>query len=169
MATARPRSKDVVSPVRSGDSRSKAAPTRRVGARHAAAENGTDRFADWDLASAASRVGAGLPSETLGVVQDQLDLTKQRLAHVLGMSESTVERRKPGTTLSAGESERVYRIGRLTDLAERALGGSEEARAWMKEPNYALGDQIPLDLARTEPGARLVEQSLVAIEYGLPV
>jgi uncharacterized protein (DUF2384 family) len=39
----------------------------------------------------------------------------------------------------------------------------------MKEPNYGLGDRVPLELARTEPGARLVEQSLAAIEYGLPV
>jgi uncharacterized protein (DUF2384 family) len=39
----------------------------------------------------------------------------------------------------------------------------------MREPNFALGDARPLDLARTEPGARLVERTLSHIQHGIPV
>lgn len=67
------------------------------------------------------------------------------------------------------ESERVYRIGRLTEIAARALGSDEAVQAWFREPNYALGEQRPLDLASTEPGAELVERVLLQIEHGLSV
>lgn len=67
------------------------------------------------------------------------------------------------------ESERVYRIGRLTEIAARVLGSEEAAKSWFREPNYALGEQKPLDLARTEPGAELVERVLIQVEQGIPV
>lgn len=64
--------------------------------------------------------------------------------------------------------ERAYRIARLTEIAAEVLGSEGEAKEWMKEPNFALGDQIPLEMARTEPGAALVECLLGQIEHGIP-
>lgn len=34
---------------------------------------------------------------------------------------------------------------------------------------YALGNKTPLELAKTEPGAKLIEQVLGRIEHGITV
>jgi len=146
---------------------SSAAAARRGGSAPAR-RRGEVIYSDWDLKTAATRVAEGLPVGILIDVQRRLDLSQQGLATLLGISESTVGRSKGGGRLSAGVSERALRVARLAEYAAHVLGGPEEARAWMKELNYALGDEAPLDLARTEPGARLVERVLHDIEHGLP-
>jgi putative toxin-antitoxin system antitoxin component (TIGR02293 family) len=69
--------------------------------------------------------------------------------------------------LKPDESERVLRLIRLYQRAAEVLGGRDEARAWMQEPNFALGDDTPLHFADTEPGARRLEQLLGQIEHGI--
>ena len=63
----------------------------------------------------------------------------------------------------------MYRVARLSAIAADVLGGVDAASGWLKEPNYALGDRAPLDVASTEPGAQLVERLLRRIEHGIPV
>lgn len=126
-------------------------------------------YAAWDLATAAARVEEGLSADILTHVQERLGLDQKGLARVLGVSVSTVGRLKPGERLSPGVSERALRVACLAETAARVLGGPDEARNWMKESNYALGDAQPVETARTEPGARLVERLLGEIEHGLPL
>ena len=128
-----------------------------------------EAYASWDLPTAARRVSEGLSPDALNVVQDRLDLSNAELAHVVHISPRTLTRRKKEERLSPDESERVYRVARLIEIAARVLGSEDEAREWMKEPNYALGEQVPLEVARTEPGAELVERLLGQIEHGITV
>ena len=128
-----------------------------------------EQYASWDLSTAVQRVTEGLPTESLEIVRDRLDLSNDEFAEAVLIKPRTLMRRKKEERLRPDESERVYRIARLAEIAARALGAEAEARAWMKEPNYALGGQRPLDVARTEPGARLVERVLRQIEHGIMV
>ena len=128
-----------------------------------------ETYSSWDLPTAALRVSEGLPTEALTTVQGRLGLSNRELADVVLISPRTLTRRKNEDRLPPDESERVYRVARLIEIAAGALGGKDEAREWMKEPNFALGEQIPLDIARTEPGAQLVERVLGQIEQGIPV
>ncbi len=134
------------------------------------ADSPRNGFADWDLPTAAHRVEEGLTPAALDGLQETLDLSSRELADVLLLSPRTLSRRRRSADrLPPDESERAYRLGRLAELAARTLGGTEAARDWMREPNFALGDVRPLDLARTEPGARLVERLLAHVRYGMPV
>jgi putative toxin-antitoxin system antitoxin component (TIGR02293 family) len=45
----------------------------------------------------------------------------------------------------------------------------EQAREWMSKPHRELNDQTPLEVARTELGARRVEDLLDKLFFGLPV
>ncbi len=128
-----------------------------------------DVYSSWDLSVAASRISKGLPVYALNEVQRRLDLSNRELADLVLISPRTLTRRKKEQCLPPDESERVYRIARLTEIAAEVLKGSDEAMAWMKEPNYALGDQTPLEMARTGPGSALVERVLRQIEHGIPV
>lgn len=80
-------------------------------------------------------------------------------------SVSTMKRAGP---LSLAAGERVQRVARLTALAERALGGRDKGVAWLTTAHPMLGRATPLDLARTEIGARQVERLLTNILFDLP-
>lgn len=150
---------------------SESAPKRSPRKRSQAASHTTKdvRYADWDLPTAAGRVAEGLPTYALVTVQDRLGLSNRELADAVLISTRTLARRKQEKKLPADESERVYRLNRLVEIAAQVLGGEAEARAWMKEPNFALSDATPLEVARTQPGAELVEQILGRIAHGIPV
>ncbi len=42
----------------------------------------------------------------------------------------------------------------------------ESARRWLKRPQIGLGGKVPLELLKTEAGAREVEDLLVRIDHG---
>ena len=131
---------------------------------------GPTGFADWDLPTAMRHVEQGLAPATLDHLQEAFALSSRELAEALLLSPRTLSRRRRSSDpLPPDESERAYRLGRLAEVAAHVLGGAEAARAWMREPNYALGEAIPLAVARTEPGARLVERLLGQIEHGITV
>lgn len=80
-------------------------------------------------------------------------------------SASTMKRAGP---LSLAAGERVQRVARLTALAERAFGNRDKGVAWLTTAHPMLGRSTPLDLARTEIGARQVERLLANILHDLP-
>jgi putative toxin-antitoxin system antitoxin component (TIGR02293 family) len=140
----------------------KSSPKRRDNKTHVS-------YLEWDLATAATQVAKGLPTESLERVRGSLALSKKEFASVIQISERTMSRRKGERLLPPDESDRVYRFARLVQLATSVLGSEDDAREWMKEPNFALGHSTPLEYAKTEPGAGLVENLLGRIDHGIPI
>jgi len=105
-----------------------------------------------------------------GVIEDlrsKFNISSARLIKVVGMSDSTLRRRRAAGRLDQNESERVYRLGKLFHLAFRVLGSSELAGQWFKIPSTALGGATPLDYADTEIGKQEIEKLLYRIAYGI--
>jgi putative toxin-antitoxin system antitoxin component (TIGR02293 family) len=73
------------------------------------------------------------------------------------------EKREP---LSIEESDRLVRITRILAMAEDVMGSASKAHSWLREPLGELDGEAPLSLARTEAGARVVEQILAKIDWG---
>ena len=80
---------------------------------------------------------------------------------------ATLHRRKQ--RLSPAESERLERLARITALAEQVWEDAALAREFLTSVQPQLGDERPVDLARSDLGAREVEALLMKIEYALPV
>jgi putative toxin-antitoxin system antitoxin component (TIGR02293 family) len=78
---------------------------------------------------------------------------------------TTLQRR---TRLTLEESERLERLARITALAEQVWESPQLARQFLLGPQPQLGDERPVDLARTDLGTREVEQLLMQIEHALP-
>jgi putative toxin-antitoxin system antitoxin component (TIGR02293 family) len=75
-------------------------------------------------------------------------------------------RRREGRLLPA-ESDRLLRAARVWGLAlELFEGDADAARRWLAAPSRALGGKPPLEVARTEIGAREVEQLVGRLEHG---
>lgn len=80
---------------------------------------------------------------------------------------TTLQRR--GARLSLGESERLERLARVAALADEVWGDAELAREFLTSAQPQLAGEKPVEHARSELGARQVEQLLYAIEFALPV
>ena len=110
----------------------------------------------------------GLPAALLSEVEECLALEPEETASLLGVSARTLERRREKGALTPAESERLYRIARLFRKAADVFEGEDEARRWLKRPQMRLGEKVPLEIARLEPGAREAERLLGRIEHGIP-
>jgi len=114
-----------------------------------------------------SAVRDGIPTGRFDVLKRLLDVSTETLTEVIGISPSTLSRRRKRGTFNKDESERVLRIARIALRAVEVLEGRENARKWLSEPARALGGEKPLEFADTEPGAREVERLLIRLERGV--
>lgn len=113
------------------------------------------------------QVEAGVPFHELEALRADLQLPLDQLARKLGLARATLHRRKLSGRLTPDESDKVIRFARLLRQASELFGGNDRARQWLEFPQYGLGGAIPLDYARSEVGARAVENLLGCIEYGI--
>ena len=79
----------------------------------------------------------------------------------------TYQRRKSEKALlTATESDRVLRVARIAQEAERVFGSPEKARSWLSKKSAVLDGAAPLELLGTDAGASDVEAELTRIEWG---
>jgi putative toxin-antitoxin system antitoxin component (TIGR02293 family) len=129
----------------------------------------SEPYIAWGLSDAAMKINQGLFTDVLSTIQSRLHISNQELSELIMISPRTLDRRKKEKTLPPDESERCYRVARLTDLAVQVFEDDGKAANWFGQPNYALGNKRPIELIKTEPGARLVERLLGQIEHGITV
>src|SRR6266581_1066155 len=124
--------------------------------------------ADLNAANLVKVIELGLPVTELTDLQASMAVPTEKLAPMLGISKATFHRRKgAGKRLGSAESDRVVRFARLLGKAIKVFGDAEDARQWLSSPQFGLGGAVPLDYAKTEVGAREVENLLGRIEYGV--
>jgi putative toxin-antitoxin system antitoxin component (TIGR02293 family) len=68
--------------------------------------------------------------------------------------------------LDVDKSGHLVQIARILQRCVEVFEDLEKAKRWLKSPNYALGNQIPLNLLDTTEGIELVRDTLTRIEYG---
>jgi len=113
------------------------------------------------------RIQAGLSFRAVQNLQKALDIPLETVASMLGMSRATLHRRKLQGKIDEDESEKLVRYQRLLKKAEDVFGDGKSAREWLRHKQAGLGKAVPLDFARTEIGAREVENLLGRLEYGV--
>src|SRR5436190_24247064 len=113
------------------------------------------------------RIQAGLSFRAVQNLQKALDIPLETVASVLGMSRATLHRRKRQVKIDEDESEKLVRYQRLLKKAEDVFGDGKSARESLPHKKAGLGKAVPLDFARTEIGAREVENLLGRLEYGV--
>ena len=123
---------------------------------------------DFNTANLIKVLERGLPVTELTNLQASLAVPVERLAPMLGISKATFHRSKEtGKKLKPSVSDRVVRFAKLLGKAVKVLGDMEAAKQWLNSPQFGLGGAVPLEYAKTEVGAREVENLLGRIEYGV--
>ena len=109
-------------------------------------------------------------AKTIGrQVQSEADLAR---AVELGFPTATIDAlRKRGVTekrsrLTMEESDRAVRLARVRALAEGTFADRHKADRWLHQELTALDGRRPIDLIRTQVGARMVEGLLASIAWG---
>ena len=75
-------------------------------------------------------------------------------------------RRYRSESLTHDESDRAVRIARITSLAEEVFADEAKAGRWLRKAKQRFDARSPLEMLRTEAGARLVEEMLLQLDYG---
>ena len=112
-------------------------------------------------------VRRGLPFSALETFVHTMSIPTALIAKVLGLAPRTLARRKDQRLFTSVESDRLYRLARITSLAVHILGSQDKATQWLERRNRALGGESPLSLLDTDIGARQVEAVLGRIDHGV--
>ena len=121
-----------------------------------------------DSVELVKHVEKGLAFTTVEALQQQMNLATKDMAQLLDIKFRTFLRRKEAGRLQPAESDRVLRASRLFARAQDLFDGDQEAaRGWLMKPQRALGGATPLEIAKTEVGAREVEQIIGRLEHGV--
>ena len=107
-----------------------------------------------------------------GTIEDFKDLfkiTDKEVASLLAVNTRTITRLKKDIKhkLPLTMSDRLYRMFNILAIAIKVFNNVDEAVNWLKTKQYGLEEYVPLDLLKTEAGAREVETELMRIEYGI--
>lgn len=90
------------------------------------------------------------------------------LAETIGIPERTLARRKAAGRLGPDESERLLRLSSIFEKAVDLFEGDvPSAVNWLSVQKRALENESPLQFARTEVGAREVENLIGRLEHGV--
>ena len=110
----------------------------------------------------------GLPAGSITALAEKLHVANNALSKKLGIPQRTLTRRlSKSSLLTPAESDRTVRMARVYANAVEMIGDEEKAIEWLRTPNRALGGERPLDQLDTDMSARMVEDILGRIAYGV--
>lgn len=110
----------------------------------------------------------GYPIEKFEILKDEFGVNKETLAKVANISLATMHRRKNASgRLTADESEKIYRLEKLFNIALEVIESKESVQAWFNASQVVFEGRTPLEYADTLPGAEEVERVLRRMEHGI--
>jgi putative toxin-antitoxin system antitoxin component (TIGR02293 family) len=114
------------------------------------------------------RLDDGISYAAFERLKRKLGVSSKELGDATLITQRTLARRKKAGRLNPDESDRLVRVARVFSRAiELFEGDSEGAQEWIVRPNRAFGGVSPFEMARTEIGAREVENLIGRIEHGV--
>ena len=117
---------------------------------------------DADLAGA---VAGGFKVKAIDALREN-GVTESEVGSLIIKPRTLSHRRANGGRLTVDESDRAARVARGLVLAERTFASRAKAHRWLHRGLGSLGGQTPMDLIRTDAGARVVESLLARIAWG---
>ncbi len=122
----------------------------------------------FDWPGVLAKIDKGLPVSAIDRFLGNSGLTQEQLLDLIGIAPRTFMRRKKQGRLSPTESDRLVRAARVFATALHLFGGDpEETTIWLTEAQRAFRGTTPLEMARTDVGAREVERLVYQLEHGV--
>jgi putative toxin-antitoxin system antitoxin component (TIGR02293 family) len=126
---------------------------------------GLETFDPLDLLRAMKK---GLSYRTFERFRRNTSLSFERVTALIDIRRRTMTRRKREGRFLPDESDRLLRASRLFGKTLELFEGDRDAATeWLTTAQPALGGTVPLDLAKSEVGAREVERLIGRLEHGV--
>ena len=126
---------------------------------------GLETFDPRDLLRAVKK---GLSYRTFERFRRNTSLSFERITGLIDIPRRTMTRRKRDGRFLPDESDRLLRASRLFGKTLELFEGDRDAATeWLTAAQPALGGSVPLDLAKSEVGAREVERLVARLEHGV--
>jgi putative toxin-antitoxin system antitoxin component (TIGR02293 family) len=109
----------------------------------------------------------GIPLEAIDAALEEGIITREELYDIVIPPRTLSHRKAKGQSLTPDESDKLIRLLRIKAIALDTFQNKEKAERWLTKPSRVLGQERPIELIRTENGARLVEIELHNISWGL--
>lgn len=111
-------------------------------------------------------VAAGVPYTQVESLRKQLDLSVEDLCRLLPISRRTLARYR-GKTLDSRISDHLMMIEQVFRRAVEVFDSLDNARIWLKTPNYTFSYQRPLDYLATFTGSQELLDELGRLQHGI--
>lgn len=108
-----------------------------------------------------------LPYSSIDALKER-GFSSDELYAIVAPRRTLARRKEHGEDLTVAESDRVVRIQHISAMADRIFGDPGKAHRWLRERSRVL-NEVPLVMLQSETGARLVEEELHRIDYGIYV
>ena len=127
-----------------------------------AAGIGLEVKSDADMARA---VAAGFTVKAIDALRRN-GVTDREVSTLIITRRTLSNRRASGGRLTLDQSDRAARVARSLASAERAFANQDKAGRWLHRKLSALGGRTPMEMIRTEAGARVVDDLLAKLSWG---
>jgi putative toxin-antitoxin system antitoxin component (TIGR02293 family) len=93
--------------------------------------------------------------------------SEDELSQLVVPKRTLARRRANDELLTVEETDKALRLKRIATFGEKVFGDPAKAQRWLRKPKRSLGGETPLAYLASETGARIVEEMLGHIEYGI--
>ena len=115
-----------------------------------------------------SAIMDGFEVNTVEMAQQELNSSQGVILEIAGLSPRTLARRKVEGRLTAEESDRIARLATVISAAEGLFEDDHDAAvSWLNSPVKALGQEVPVELLKTEAGTRDILDLIERLEHGV--
>lgn len=128
---------------------------------------GRRRLGIHDVDELSAAIRKGFPWRAVDALTEHARLSREELAGLMDVSDSTLTRWRRQGAIGSGASDRLARFARLFSQAVDTLESIDSAVAWLREENRVLESKRPLDLMGDDYGAERVREALLKLEYGV--
>lgn len=121
----------------------------------------------WTSYKKIETIKEGITKEELENLKEQTGLDYNVLAKILAVTKATLHNKKGKERFDAFVSERILLLADIYSFGYTVFEDKENFNRWMKTPNRALGNAIPLNLAETIYGMEEIKNVIGRINYGV--
>lgn len=111
----------------------------------------------------------GVSAADVGVLAKRFSVSNKEIAHVLGISPRTLNKKNIEKTdkLDKNISERCINLNNLFNLTVDYFGSEKCAVSWFHTENIGLGLVTPFSLCETFHGMHRVENTIIKLKSGM--
>jgi putative toxin-antitoxin system antitoxin component (TIGR02293 family) len=109
----------------------------------------------------------GIPLSALEEFSAYSRIALKDLLEVVIPARTLKHRRQRQEPLSMEESDRLFRVVRMYELAVKVYGDREDGREWLVGKKHRFDERTALSMLRTEAGEQAVEEILYQIDEGV--